>query len=401
MIFGYCSSLYKVKDYKSLIDVYRTAQVDQIHTDSVKGIFAWALYYHYIKLSKYDQAEQLINVIDEIAILSPQVKGLNALALSVISILRNGKLLSPQLRVVVGEKISPELLERTPAPAKDPSQTYPSQLEEYYIGYSKALEEAEEYSKAVDVCNKALNLGIRYHYSQDLWMRRRMATCLVALQHYDKALEQMQIVNKIKRDWFVLHELAEIFYLLNSLSNALSFAEKAATAFGKVEMKIKLWGLLQKIYAKLGKSENSSLMLRLQLAICVQMKWHISQQLSSAAAEFHLEASKLPPFAEIYAGYAASIKGNNTPPDAAKPGKPLPKPATPTSRISGTIKKLLPHGRSGFIRSSIGDLFFSVQDINNPDAGIEVGKAVTCKVIESFDPGKNAPTFKARAIHIE
>ena len=115
-----------------------------------------------------------------------------------------------------------------------------SDQEKWFAIKTKALEKNGVYEECIELCEKALLNISKFHYSNDIWFKRRIALSKAHLGDKRKAADELEVLLQNKKEWFIQHELARIHYDLGNIEKALKFAIEAALNFGKNEYKWEL-----------------------------------------------------------------------------------------------------------------------------------------------------------------
>ena len=143
------------------------------------------------------------------------------------------------------DKLNPELLNDKKGGSED--RIYPSKKEEYYNFKSKALLECCEFEECIETSQKALDTFSQFALNGDVWHKFRMAKSLRELDKPDEALNYLEEVIKVQKDWFVYKEFAENYCRLDDYDNALKYARQGVTAKGPVNSKVNLYYIIYKI----------------------------------------------------------------------------------------------------------------------------------------------------------
>lgn len=115
-----------------------------------------------------------------------------------------------------------------------------SSQEEWYSIKTKALYETNQYERCFEVSKKALDSLEKFHYSNDVWFARRIALSKRKLGDSKSALDELLLILKRKKEWFIQSEIAEIYKEQEETDKAFQYAIDAVNNFGDLEYKISL-----------------------------------------------------------------------------------------------------------------------------------------------------------------
>ncbi|GAB1468298.1 hypothetical protein MASR2M64_10120 [Candidatus Cloacimonadota bacterium] len=208
---------------------------------------------------------------------------------------------------------------------------------------------------------------------------------------------------KQKPEWYILYECALAAYRLQKYDESFACAIRAASAFGKLEVKIHLWELMKDLFASQKRFDDSIAMLKLQAAIRFQMHWSISNTMLQELSSYHVRPESLADFKRLFQELCASIPELNK--THANFQQTKQNPASPSQKIKlspaelelkqGTISKILTTGSSGFIASDLGNYYFRFTDCTIPLQEICCGLKVSFTLVDSFDAKKQSASLRA------
>lgn len=158
-----------------------------------------------------------------------------------------------------------------------------STKESWYALYSKALYETKNYKRCIEICKEALDKIEKMHYSNDIWISRRMANSLHHLGGSAEALAIFQSILLKKRDWFLVAEYAELLYALNQKAQALISMQEAMLLAGPINFKIELIERIGDLYAENSRDELAKQHYQLALSIRVKEGWRVNLKLLDKA----------------------------------------------------------------------------------------------------------------------
>lgn len=142
------------------------------------------------------------------------------------------------------DKLNPQLL--NPDPIKNNSY---SDRQTWYSNTTKALLKNKKYSQCLRVSKEALKNVDGIMNDDQYWFKFRVAVCNRELRNYEESIKDFKEVLKYKNIWSNQKELAETYYQMGDLDNALKVSLEAALTNSKVILdKVKLYELMQQIF---------------------------------------------------------------------------------------------------------------------------------------------------------
>ena len=82
----------------------------------------------------------------------------------------------------------------------------------------------QQYQECFEVSKQALEAFEKFHYSNDIWFARRIALSKKFLGNSTDALNELLLVLKRKREWFIQSEVAEIYKENGDFDTAFKYA---------------------------------------------------------------------------------------------------------------------------------------------------------------------------------
>lgn len=179
------------------------------------------------------------------------------------------------------DKLNPQLL--NPDPIKNNSY---SDRQTWYSNTSKALLKSREFSKCLKVSKEALENVDGIMNDDQYWFKFRIAVCNRELRNYDEAVKDFKEVLKYKDIWSNQKELAETYYQMGDLDNALKVSLEAALTNSKVILdKVKLYELMELIFIDKGMSKEAQ-----EIAYLIYIvRSKVNHQITYDDAAFELE----------------------------------------------------------------------------------------------------------------
>jgi tetratricopeptide (TPR) repeat protein len=229
------------------------------------------------------------------------------------------------------------------------------------------------------LCNKGLNQISKFHYSNDIWFKRRIALCYFKLKEYELSLSILQDVLKKKKEWFVEKEIAEVYIAMGDMPKATQFAIDAALSPGDYDKKVNLYNLIAEILILIPKKEEALDHYILIYAIKKEFEQRITSTLENRIKELGGDTTTLPQSRQQFnkcKNIWSSLKFGDQ------------------KELKGKIDKMLPNGKSGFVKSDIDgqSYFFGTQQFKGKRELIKQGQEVKFFLEDSFDKSKNKPS---------
>lgn len=256
----------------------------------------------------------------------------------------------------------------------------PSDYEKWYAEKSNALLKLGKWDECLIISKEALEKIDKFHNSNSVWISRRIALAKKAMGNINDAIQELQLVVKKKRDWYIQKELAELYFEKGDIDNASNYALMAVNNYGLLENKVNLLTLLGEILKKQNNLDLSFKHYSLAKLIRERKKWRIPAQLTNALKSFPYPEIKQKEFDAIkneLQEYWKSFKSSNK-----NVGE---KPSSTTKSIlEGEIVKILhdnERGKVGFVKSNGKEYYFSVNTNFPAITKIVVGTRVQFEIL--------------------
>lgn len=180
-----------------------------------KNDYAWTIYK--TKIQHFDSEDELFENAEFVTNLLPQQdfnqKSSCAYTSTVFKVLNHlNKDEDFPAMIHWLEKLDPELLDEKPF--RKYGRINKSHKQQYYDWASKAYYKNFEFEKCIEVSKTALNTLKRFIDEADTWHRRRIAKSLIELGQLTEALEYYEEVIKVKHDWYMYRDIAEVYLRL-------------------------------------------------------------------------------------------------------------------------------------------------------------------------------------------
>jgi hypothetical protein len=259
-----------------------------------------------------------------------------------------------------------------------------SNKEDWFAFKTKALFETQHYQECFDLSKFALESFEKFHYSNDVWFARRIALSKKHLGNSADALNELLLILKRKKEWFIQNEVAQIYKENGDNENAFKFAISAINNFGDIEYKVGLLVLIAELLAIKDEKELSFKHYSLSKLLRIKEEWNVPNSVSSALNQFPYEQftiEKLPNLKIELKKYWSSF---NPQPTGSKQNI--------TQRQTGKIDRILHNdekGADGFIKfDGNKSIYFRVNATEEIIKKIAVGLEVEFKISPAAEDKK-------------
>ncbi len=264
-----------------------------------------------------------------------------------------------------------------------------SDIENWYAYKTKALMKLGEWQECFEKSKEALDILESFHYSNDVWFSRRVALSKKNLGNTEDTIEELKLILRKKKEWFIQKELAELYFDENDLGSAFRYATQAITNFGPLEFKVDLLFLLGKILNKKDEKDLAFKHFSLSKLIRQSEEWKIPQKVFDELRNFeNVEISindigKLKSELKKYWNSFSQVKN---------------KSFSDTKRTQkGEVVRIMndnERGKDGFLKSNNKDFYFSVSSNFHLTPKVEIGTKVEFIIIPSKDEKKEQARIK-------
>jgi tetratricopeptide (TPR) repeat protein len=239
---------------------------------------------------------------------------------------------------------------------------YSSDVEKWYAEQCKALLKIGRFEECIQIGEEALSILKKFHTDNDLWFKYRIALANGKLGNKEEAITSLIGISSRKKDWFILMDIAELYFSLSNLDLAMKFAAEAALTPGQKELSFRweLYMLLGEILKAQSKLDLAKDHILLALKLRQEKEWEkIPPNLSSLITELEVKVDDPRSSIQIQRSLIDSWK------DVAHADQ---------KQMSGKIKNLVGEGRSGFIYGDDGkDYYFKIKSFQRRPREVVVG----------------------------
>jgi len=264
-----------------------------------------------------------------------------------------------------------------------------SDIENWYAYKTKALMKLGEWQECFEKSKEALDILENFHYSNDVWFSRRVALSKKNLGNTEDTIEELKLILRKKKEWFIQKELAELYFDKSDLESAFRCATQAITNFGPLEFKVDLLFLLGKILNK--KNENDLAFKHFSLSKLIRQseEWKIPQKVLDELRSFENIEININDIGKLKSELKKYCNGFSQ------------EKKKSFSNIKGTQKGEIvrimndnERGKDGFLKSNNKDFYFSVSSNFHLTPKIEIGTKVEFTIMPSKDGKKEQIRIK-------
>lgn len=379
---GYAHCLYKEQQYLKSLEVCRAVHAIDKEFSYLNNLYAWNVYYVKMKLSESNEADFLkaAGVILQLTkqdSYSPYVRTVQLVMKYFFEKEKyqeaaewagklDGGLLDGRARVWINQQ--------------GKEQKLASERENYFKQYSKALLKAGDYAQCIEITRQALHSIEEFYGGADIWLKRNMALSYLALNQQEPALQLLEELVRLKKDWYIHGDLAKVYFRMGQREKA--FYHGLTAALGAKELlPFSLVKLLVAAYLENGEEEA----VKAQIAYYAAIKKGNGQKLES---ELYRLAAQVQVNVEESFDKAALEKAVVT--------LWLEKRNQMRQQFTGEISKLLEASQAGFITVDDGrTVYFRWKQAPGQRGWLALGRKVRFFLEESFDRKKQLNSLVA------
>ncbi len=384
---GYALCLKHMKYYKKALEICKEVSKLKPDFEMIKGVYAWCIYYTEIAVEKVNDESNFFRAGEAIVKLTKQDDQYSPYTLTVFKILEylnDRDNYSADKVIEWTDKLNFEILDDKPFKFTDSEgkmRELASKKEQYFMLRTKALLEKGLFNECINLCQLAIKSFEKFHYDNDIWFIRRIALSYKSLGQPEIALEKLKSLLKRKREWFIYKEIAEIYFELGNIDQALKFALDSALSPGDSDKKLNLYKLLSEILIRTNQKEEAKKHIEFMYQIRKANEWKIDNDLQNLLNKFQIDTRKTLNLRELERELKElweKLKFNDQ------------------IQLTGIIKSILPSGKAGFIETeNKKTYYFQLRNFKAKPELAKVGQKVTFFLEEGFDKKKNQKTENA------
>jgi len=268
-----------------------------------------------------------------------------------------------------------------------------SDKENWYAIKTKALYETRNYQECFELSKLALGASDKFHYSNDVWFTRRIALSKKHLGNLTEALNELLLVLRKKKEWFIQNEIAEIYKEKGDFEKAFKYAMDAINNFGDLEYKVGLLVLIGEVLGKMEEKELSFKHFMLSKLLRQQENWGIPHALENAlhnSGHKQLNPDQLPALKNELKNYWSRFKRQQQKLDNQN-----------NHYLTGHIDKILHNnerGADGFIKYENKSVYFKLNPSNELLSKLKIGMEVKFKIQPPKEKGKKGMTSHVKPV---
>lgn len=382
---------YQSKNYVDAKETYEKVYDEKPKAFTIwdKRFYSWALYQLYVKTPE-DETD-LFEAVDLITELVPQEDhskkdGVCAYTMSMMKLMDYLYKKNDYANLLVwADRLNPDFLSTKTSKfttSDGREVTMASNREKYYNWVSKSYYEVEDFDECLEISKRALEELTNFTNNSDIWFKWRIARSLREIGEYDEAIACLKDIFKTKKDWYIQWELAENYFFNGDNEKSLEYAISAALSRGDSDKKIKLYSLLEDLleddYPEIALKHSY-----LIYSIRLHNEWGIEDALEDkiSSAGFDMENTEYWKIEKELKSFWKDMKFKTQQPNY------------------GTIKRIMPHGKTGFIKRDDGeDFFFNGFEFKGDPNKYREGIKVSFYLEEGYDKKKDE--VKMNAVNI-
>lgn len=363
---------YDCKNYEKSLEIYEQLYNENPDQFTISDLisYSWAIYQTRVKgpIDEYD----LFEAADLIATLVPQ-NDLNHFStcpytFSIFKVIENLYYGKDYFNLEEWlDRINPLLLDERPSRGKNKA----SRREKFYNYASKTYLECGEFEKCIQISRDALDNLNRFAGDNRTWFKWRIAKSLRHLGQFQEALNYLNEVIEVRKDWYVKREMAENYLELNETDKALHYLGEAVTTNDPSSLKVNLYNLIYELL----KETNPKIAMR-HAELCLLLKIESNAQVPASIAELDIDEDNLSKseLEEEIWSYWYDI-------------------AYEKKVEYGTISELLEDDCGYIISNNLEQVYFNMSDFDGDD--IKEGMHVSFMTEKNFVKSLNEEVIKA------
>jgi len=381
---GYAYCFQKTGKYQEGLKVCREVYKTYPDFVQIRNTYAWCIYYTEIKQDEIKDDEKFLKAAKAITELTTQDDKYSPYTITCFRVIDYlyGKpnysidKISEWLDKLDPDKLSEEVKIMNSLDEKE--RELASDKEKWYKIKSDILFEKEKYQECVELSSKALTVFTKFHYGNDIWLKRNIALSYFGMKNYEEAFKLLMDIYSKKPEWFIEKDISEVLYAQKKYGEALKFAVKSALNFGEPKSKIKLYLWLVDLLKARELEQYTKPHIELIYSIRQKHNWKIDNKLNQLISDYKVDVKSIRDENEIIKELRAVWE------KLRFEGEEL---------LSGKIKKILPDGKAGFIETDNGkSYYFKTKDFVSKKDKLTIGRKVNFYLEDSFDVKKNQMT---------
>lgn len=387
---SYAYSLKETKQFKDALEVCRKLYPRFKTSEFISNLYAQCIYYTQINVVKQPPIATQKKAVKGMLRLSPPHREYSLSGVAIFKLCKNLMKEKPVQWLEIESWLNlmdPDLLSKETFTTRLPNgktMEHASQQEEWYSLMIRVKAGLMQPKQLIELLDEAEKKNIKWHYQNDIWMKRKRAFAYHQLGQSEKAEHLLRQILQKKKEWFLYADLAEV--ILDS-KEKLKIFSRAAIEKGKLHMKINLFKKISELLQnEETEKEYYKQHLLLRARIHLENGWNFPPDLEEQLDKEKIDLGNVNNATEVYNqlfSYWEKLAG------------------VEENRQQGKIHYLHNNGKSGMITGDDQkEYFFGMRQIKGDKSKIEPGAKVEFEMIIGFDKKRNRPSNMAENIKI-
>lgn len=358
--------------------------------EPLRQVYAWSIYHTEIAGEKRENSSlsALEKAVTGIVRLCRQEDTFAPYTLAVMALLDrfNKQQAYPAVRIAEWcDLLRPELIDDKPYVFTDDrgrERKLASKREQYFLWLTKALLHLKRFVACIAAADRGLSCVAQFSNHTDLWLKRNKALAMSGSGQTEAALQLLQPLFSVKREWFIAGEVAAMLHQTGNSSEALVWFLKAVNMPGDTSLRVPVFKGMGAALLAQGATALALQHYELVSLIRAENNWRRDEEVENLLAEHQYEVGRdgssvvlLPVLRKSWESLAAD----------AQP------------RLRGKVASMLPHGKAGFILADDGQsYYFELRSIRGNSDAIAKGCRMSFILEAGFDRKKNQQVMNAR-----
>ncbi|MEY4925911.1 MAG: hypothetical protein RI894_347 [Bacteroidota bacterium] len=382
--YAYC--LKHLKRFDQSLTVCREIMDINPEYNNTASIYSWCLFHTQVVEATDEEsllaaANEIISKSSQDDELSPYVRTI----FKVLEFLSNSRGGFPAEKINEWlNKLSPETLDSKPFMMKDKfgkPRELASKREQFYVLLARTQYEGGNYNACRATIAEAMQVFPQLHNDNETWLKRFDALSQAKKGNYAEAEALFLEIIKVKPEWYIHKELAEIYLQQGKKVEAMRAAADAALDTREPERKLSLYKFIAEMLGERGNDDAVKKHIEFIFYTRRDRKWKIDSELQAAVNIYNINQEAvidskflMRPLRNLW----EQLKYDGL------------------ERFNGVIKSFLPTGTAGFVETSERKTFyFLTKQFKGKPEFMVAGQEVTFYIEEGFDVKKNRPSFNA------
>lgn len=175
-----------------------------------------------------------------------------------------------------------------------------SKREFYYQNISSAYEKTMQYEKCIEICEKALEEDIKFHFRNKLWFTARLYYCKCRIStNFEKDIDEYKKIVEKNRFWYMYHKLSALYWSKNDIEKALYYSCLAFDIIDEMKKKVNVMSDIGDLLIAKGDESNAVKFFHCALYYRTINGWGISRELEYQRILNDIDITKKPNLIEL------------------------------------------------------------------------------------------------------